>query len=79
MEAVICPICKGEGTLCVGLGCEFISTVFGTSGASEHILPVLKPCHGCGGKGWVVIPEYTLTYRPGRQLQGGDPIPWKID
>lgn len=47
MKATICPVCEGGGSLCVSVieGC---------------LIPVLKTCHGCGGKGWVVIPEVVV-------------------
>lgn len=45
MKAVVCPVCNGEGQLCVGIV------------PSSSTVPVTKPCHGCDGDGWVVIPD----------------------
>jgi len=53
MKATICPVCKGEGQVCSGVVWW-----------SNKNPPVLRQCHGCDGKGWVVIPEHILTYRP---------------
>ena len=50
MKATICPVCKGEGQICVGIN------PFGTSAT-----PITKPCHGCKGLGWVVIPSYVVV------------------
>jgi len=46
VEAVICPVCKGEGQICMGIDRN-----------STSATPILKPCHGCDGKGYVVIPD----------------------
>ncbi len=52
MQAVICPVCKGEGQICTAV-----------IEGSTLAIPILKPCHGCKGNGWVVIPEVIL-YKP---------------
>ncbi len=57
MHSEICPVCSSEGKLCVGL----------TQSAVCYGLPVLKTCHGCGGRGWVVVPD-TLTHIDNPQL-----------
>jgi DnaJ-class molecular chaperone len=43
-----CPVCNGAGTLPV-TDLEGYP-VTNTGG------PMTKPCHGCYGKGWVVVP-----------------------
>ncbi len=53
MQAVICPVCKGEGQLCTGV----------LEGVTSPI-PVLKPCHGCSQLGWVVVPDVTIMPIP---------------
>lgn len=44
MKAVPCPICKGEGQVCIGIA-------VGTA----SIAPMLERCHGCKGSGWIII------------------------
>jgi len=44
-KAVICPVCKGAGYT------EVYDT--DTTSATSN----KKACHGCEGKGWVVVPE----------------------
>jgi len=51
MQAVICPVCTGEGQICKG--------VISVSGTAKPV-PVLKECHGCAGRGWVVVPDVIL-------------------
>ena len=40
-----CPVCNGTGTVVV------LPDPRGTSA-----VPTYQVCHGCGGRGWVVIP-----------------------
>ena len=41
MSAELCPVCSGTGK-------------YRPPGdASCTALPMLRPCHGCGGQGWV--------------------------
>lgn len=46
-KAVKCPVCNGDGRIRYF---PIIPMGFGTDGE----IP-LKTCHGCNGKGWVVI------------------------
>ena len=48
-HAEICPVCYGKGVVC-GV-------------AETGAFPTTK-CHGCGGTGWVVVPNDTSTYWP---------------
>ena len=48
MRAVTCPVCKGEGLVCVGT-------------LNDGTL-VLTNCHGCEGLGWVVIPSFLILF-----------------
>ena len=43
MKAVLCPICDGEGKL-------------RTEGVG-NFFSVTELCHGCEGKGWVMVEE----------------------
>jgi len=44
----LCPVCGGSGSLPVSdLQGYPVTTTGGT---------LTKPCHGCAGKGWVVVP-----------------------
>ena len=55
MKAVICPVCKGEGTLSKKLK--------GWTTNNNAKKPEI--CHGCNGKGWVMVPESGgFTLRP---------------
>ena len=45
MKAQLCPVCNGAGKL--------DTQTLGTTG----VVPVMKTCHGCGGKGWVAVAE----------------------
>ncbi len=47
-KAQLCPVCKGSGE--VGNGLPGINED-GTVSAQEGT----RTCHGCGGKGWVVV------------------------
>jgi len=38
-----CPVCGGSG--------EVAEKYQGTSSS----MPLMRPCHGCGGKGWIVV------------------------
>jgi DnaJ-class molecular chaperone len=42
-KAELCPVCKGDG---------WLNKVYPIDTASQRY----TLCHGCGGKGWVVIP-----------------------
>jgi len=46
MKAVICPVCNGTGKY------TRFPDPSGTNAAEYEQI-----CHGCGGKGYVVIPE----------------------
>lgn len=39
-----CPVCEGKGRLPTGT-------------SSSTGIPYAAPCHGCQGKGWVVVPS----------------------
>jgi len=43
VKAVICPVCIGEGKVCIDL--------------DDNLDPITKECHGCGGLGWVEVGE----------------------
>ena len=45
MRAVICPVCCGKGTIIKG-------SLSGISSSNEEVT-----CHGCGGSGWVIVPD----------------------
>ena len=47
-NAAKCPVCDGAGVLPV---VDLQGYPEQTSGG-----PMTKPCHGCGGSGWVVVP-----------------------
>lgn len=40
---IICPICLGKGGICVGV--------------KDDLTPILMPCYGCYGRGWVPLPH----------------------
>ncbi len=44
-----CPVCNGRGKLPLDLE----KGVHGTGELSSYS----QICHGCGGKGWVVVPD----------------------
>lgn len=52
-KADLCPICKGTGQVTV-------HTNYGTYTSQYE-----RTCHGCGGKGWVVIPTVNTTVTGG--------------
>ena len=52
-KADLCPICKGTGTFQV-------YTNYGACTSQYE-----RTCHGCGGKGWVVIPTVNTTVTGG--------------
>jgi hypothetical protein len=56
-QAVICPVCSGSG-------------VVPESSTAQTACPTTKPCHGCGGKGWV---EVGVSYPPALPYV---PTPW---
>ena len=41
IEVKPCPICWGKGAICVGL--------------KENLDPILEPCIGCDGTGWIAF------------------------
>lgn len=45
-HAEICPVCKGNGWIYVDVDGRIT-----WSGWEK------KKCHGCGGKGWIVVPD----------------------
>ena len=46
MKAEICPVCKG-----IGKYIEYLN--YSTNTAPD----IQRTCHGCDGKGWVLVPE----------------------
>ena len=46
MKAEICPVCWGRGTYCNH-----------DVKMPLHLHLACPTCHGCGGKGWVTVPE----------------------
>ena len=62
-RAVLCPVCNGSGVVADNSMCG------GTSVANPT-----KVCHGCGGKGWVAVSDYSpvMPYTPMPYL----PSPW---
>lgn len=46
MKAEMCPVCKGTGKYV-----EYLNYCTNTAPYTE------KTCHGCSGKGWVLVPE----------------------
>ena len=54
-KADLCPVCKGTGEYTEYIECE--GTIFKVS--------TKRTCHGCGGKGWVVIPTVNTTVTGG--------------
>ena len=76
MKAVLCPVCMGEGKL--------------TDQPAASTGDNLKTCQGCGGKGWVTVPEterefvttpaypetiYNLKYTWNPPVGTGTPLP----
>ena len=53
MKAQRCPVCYGKGKI-YGMGKIVVTDDRGTSVLGAF---GLKVCHGCQGKGWVVVPE----------------------
>ena len=53
-KADLCPVCRGTG-----IYKEYVN--YGTSGT----LSTERTCHGCGGKGWVIIPSSNTTVTGG--------------
>ena len=53
-KADLCPVCRGTG-----IYKEIIN--YGTSAECG----TERACHGCGGKGWVVIPTVNTTVTGG--------------
>jgi DnaJ-class molecular chaperone len=51
MKAVLCPVCNGAGKL-----------VDYQPGTYTSIYPQTKDCHGCGGLGWVTVPEDSVGF-----------------
>ena len=46
MKAVLCPICNGRGTVCNH-----------DLSMPRCLHPTCPTCHGCGGSGWVSVPN----------------------
>ncbi len=46
-HAETCPVCFGQGTVQAGI------THDGTAVRTDK----QKTCHGCGGRGWVTVPD----------------------
>ena len=53
MKAIRCPVCNGSGRI------RDIPTPVSTSATPNN-----KPCHGCGGQGWVSEEDEYPTYWP---------------
>ena len=49
MKAVVCPVCEGKGMVYVG----------SFAPGSTVTQPPYQTCHGCDGKGYIIIPEET--------------------
>lgn len=47
-KAALCPVCRGSGKKVI-----MLPPGSGTTSNTSTTLP----CHGCGGRGWVVVPE----------------------
>jgi len=47
MKAVLCPVCNGRGKV-------------PPEGHYTGTTDVWPTCHGCGGRGWVTVPEYAF-------------------
>ena len=45
-QAVLCPVCNGDGEIPDKL------MGFNTSASARQ---AMKPCHGCGGRGWIEV------------------------
>jgi len=63
MHAEICPICSGKGEIPVNYPCWCPSKE-------------TKPCHGCGGKGWIQVSDEYRYINPYIWI---DPQPYKWD
>ena len=48
----LCPVCKGTGKYKSIENCNYTS-------CTQYIE---QTCHGCGGRGWIVITENLLGY-----------------
>jgi len=57
MKAVVCPLCNGEGQRLVSNG---PISEWGTPAVASGF--EVKMCHGCNGKGWVEVREYSGYY-----------------
>jgi DnaJ-class molecular chaperone len=44
--AQLCPVCKGAGSFAILADPQ-----------STCVYPSSKPCHGCGGQGWITIQQ----------------------
>lgn len=44
-HAEVCPVCKGEGN------------VFKPPQTPTSVRSVFRQCQGCGGSGWVILPN----------------------
>ncbi len=53
---IACPVCWGKSVVCVGL--------------KEDLEPILEPCSGCDGTGWIAYKlidkeeKYEIRQRP---------------
>lgn len=55
MHAEICPVCKGKGLIVD----EYSTSSWPT-----------KTCHGCGGSGWVTVPDEGIKQSIGNYEKG---------
>lgn len=62
MHAEKCPVCGGSGHIA-----DYNDTPQTTSASVNY-----RTCHGCGGKGWVLVPGY-----PSQPWQPTMTIEWK--
>lgn len=62
-HAEVCPICNGTGRV------PIIDNDWVTTGKS-----VTKTCHGCGGKGWVIVEDYHYEFP--REWTYPPPLTW---
>ncbi len=47
VKLIPCPVCWGKKVVCVGL--------------KENLDPVLEPCSGCDGTGWIAYKEIKVN------------------
>lgn len=55
-KADLCPVCNGSG---IYINYKYSGTTIKWQSKTT--------CHGCGGKGWVVVPTINTTVTGGKQ------------